>query len=120
MSQNHAATIEAYYTALAGKNVSALEKYLHPNVQFLGPFGRATGKEAVLGATTHFANLFKSLKIRTTFSSEDQAMIVYDVDFPEPVGLIRTAALMTFPGEIITKIEVFFDARPFEKMQTVK
>lgn len=120
MGQNHAATIETYYTTLAGKNISALGKYLHPDVQFLGPLGEEKGKEAVLQATTQFASLFKSLKIRTKFGSENQAMIVYDVDFPEPVGLTRTAALMTFQGDMIVKIELFFDARPFENMQPAK
>ncbi len=117
---SHAATIEAYYMAMAERNVSALEKYLHPDVQFIGPLAEMKGKEAVLQATTHFTNLFKSLKIRTKFGSADQAMIVYDVDFPEPIGMTRTAALMTFQGEMIVKIEVFFDARPFEKMQQAK
>lgn len=106
---------EAYYKALSEKKIDDLEKYLHPEVQFIGPLAESNGKEALLEATKRFAAFFKTLKIRSKFGSESQAMIVYEVDFPLPIGSLRSAALMTFQQELVTKIELFYDARPFEK-----
>jgi hypothetical protein len=45
-------------------------------------------------------------------------MLAYDVDLGEPTGMCRTAVLMTFDNGLITCIELFFDARPFEKSST--
>jgi hypothetical protein len=41
--------------------------------------------------------------------------LTYDVDFGEPIGICRTAELMTFEGSLIMRIELFYDARPFER-----
>jgi len=42
-------------------------------------------------------------------------MLVYDFVLKNPIGVIRTASLLAFAGESIRSIELFFDARPFEK-----
>jgi hypothetical protein len=42
-------------------------------------------------------------------------MVAYDVDFGEPIGICRSAVMMTFNDGLITRIELFYDARPFEK-----
>jgi hypothetical protein len=49
------------------------------------------------------------------FGSESQAMLTYDADFGEPIGICRTAVLMAFRDDLIERIELFYDARPFEK-----
>jgi len=73
------------------------------------------GKEAVLEAAKRFVTLIKSLRVRAKLGSDAAAMLVYDVDFGEPIGICRTAALMTFNDALIARIELFYDARPFEK-----
>jgi len=42
-------------------------------------------------------------------------MLAYDVDFGEPIGMCRTTVLMTFGDGLIPCIELFYDARLFEK-----
>jgi hypothetical protein len=42
-------------------------------------------------------------------------MLTYDMDFGEPIGVCRTAALLTFRDGLIARNELFFDARPFAK-----
>ena len=115
MNKDSIALAEKYYTALGEKNIAYLEKQLHPDVQFIGPLGEVKGKEAVLEHTKKFAAFFKSLKIRAKFGSQDQAMIVYDVDLPAPIGNIRTASLMNFQNELVIRIELFFDAASMMK-----
>src|SRR5690348_2761309 len=107
MNQNSMAIAEAYYTAMGEKNMAGVEKYLHSDVQFIGPLDEMTGKGPVLEAIRKFVAIFKTLKIRAKFGSENQAMIVYDVDFPAPIGNLPGASLVTFQEGLITKIELF-------------
>src|SRR5258705_308768 len=96
MSNNNVAIAEAYYTAMSEKNLAGMEKYLHPDVHFIGPLAELTGKKLVLEGANRFIALFNTLTIRTKFGSGDQAMLVNDLDFPAPIGKIPTAVLMTF------------------------
>jgi hypothetical protein len=114
MDTTSATIAKTYYTAVSKKNIENVEKYLHPNIQFISPLAELTGKEAFIEATKKYIAFFNTLKIRTVCGSTDQAMVVYDVDLPS-LGKLPTAVLMTFQEELITKIELFFDARRFEK-----
>lgn len=113
MGQSNIQIAEAYYKAMGEKNVEAVGKCLHPDVQFVAPLGKMSGKEAVLEGAKRFTTLFKSLKIRSKFGSGDQAMVVYDLECPAPIGVFSTAVLMAFREGLVVKIELFFDARPF-------
>lgn len=62
-----------------------------------------------------FFHCFNTLEIRAKFGSSDQAMLVYDLNCPTPVGMVPVAALITLKNDLIICIELFFDARPFEK-----
>jgi hypothetical protein len=115
MSEKNIATAKAYYLAVNNKNVSDVEKTLHPEVQLLSPLASIEGKESVLNAVKRFMTVFNKLTIRTACGSEDQVLLVYDLDCPEPIGHVRTAVLMNFKDDLIARIELFFDARPFEK-----
>ncbi len=109
------ALANAYYQAMGDKDMAGVAQHLHPDVHFIGPLAELVGKEAVLEAATRFATLIKSLTVRTGVGSEEQAMLAYDADFGEPIGTCRTAALVTFKDNLISRIELFYDARPFEK-----
>lgn len=73
------------------------------------------GKDAVLNVVKHFLAAFNKLTIRAQFGAEDQAMLVYDLDFPAPIEYVRGAALLTFKEGLIIRYELFYDARPFAK-----
>lgn len=100
----------AYYTALGEKNIETVKKYLHPDIQFIDPQEKIVGKEAVLQAAKGFTSIFKSLTIRTKFGSEDQAMIVYEVEIPGLAKKLQAASLLSFQDELISKIELFYDS----------
>ena len=109
---------EAYYKAMGEKNIAEVGKYLHPDVQFVAPLGKMSGKETMLEGAKKFMNVFKALTIRSKFAAADQAMVVYDLECPQPIGSFSTAVLMSFQEGLISKIELFFDARPFESKKT--
>ena len=101
----------AYYTALGKKDMEAVKKCLHPDIQFTDPQEKVVGREAVLKAAKGFTAIFKALTIRAKFGSEDQAMIVYDVDIPGLAKNLRAASLLSFQEGLISKIELIYDTR---------
>lgn len=106
---------EEYYKLIGDKDVEGIKRYLDPNVEFYSPLATLKGKEAVVGATSHFMNVFNSLKIRAKFGSKDQAMIVYDTDIPGVAKNFPGASLLTFRNNLIVRIELFHDASHFAK-----
>lgn len=100
-----------YYTALGKKDMEAVKKCLHPDVQFSDPQETVVGREEVLKAAKGFSAIFKTLMIRAKFGSEAQAMIVYDVEIPGLAKDLRAASLLSFQEGLISKIELIYDTR---------
>lgn len=115
MLEKNIAIAVAYYQAMNKKDLSAMEKYLHPEVRLIGPLADITGKDAVLDSVKHLIAFFNKLTIRAQFGAEDRVMLAYDINFPAPIGISRAAVLLTFQDDLIIRYELFFDARPFEK-----
>ena len=68
-------------------------------------------KEAVLKAAKGFTGIFKTLTIRAKFGSEDQAMIVYEVEIPGLTKKLHAASLLSFREGLISQIELFYDSK---------
>jgi len=110
----------AYYTALGKKNLEEVKRYLHPNIHFTDPQEQVIGKEAVLKAATGFSTIFKSLTIRAKFGSENEAVIIYDVEIPTFAKPLRAASHLSFQDGLISKIDLIYDTRCFmEKKEEV-
>lgn len=120
MENNSMARAHAYYTLVGEKDVEGIKQYLHPDVKFSSPLSSCQGKDAVVKATTGFMNTFKSLSIRAKFGSEDQAIIVYDVDIPGIAQDFSGVSLVTFDDGLIAKIELFFDASSFRASKAIQ
>lgn len=112
MSNQNLNTALAYYQAMNDKNLVEVAKYLHPEVTLLSPLAAIAGKDAALQAAKGFCALMKKISIRAQFSAQDQVMLAFDIDFPAPVGILRSAVLMTFKGGLIIRNEMFYDPRP--------
>lgn len=106
---------EKYYTAMGEKNIDKMGHYLHSEVEFKAPIRSLKGKESVLTAAKQLVAAFDSLNIRSKFSSGDQAVLIIDLDFPDPIGRLPTAALLQVEKDLIVKIELFFDPTPLIK-----
>ena len=107
---------EAYLKAWDNKDLEGIAKYLHPEVHFIGPMTETTGKEKLVQSAKRMFGLLKTLEVRSKFAFGDQAIFTYDFVCEDPIGVCRTAELMTFKDGLIGRIELFFDARPFEKL----
>lgn len=106
---------ETYYHQMLQKNFAAMEACLHPDVYFIGPLSQMQGKAAVVEAAKNLSQVLTDIEIRAKFSLDNQIMLAYDFIFPAPIGKLRAAVLMEFNNQLISKIELFFDGRPFEK-----
>jgi hypothetical protein len=113
MNENkNVAIAHAYYTAMAEKNSADVEKYLHPDVHLMGPYGQKVGKEIVFEAAQRFMHMFKDIKIYSQFGSQDQVALTYDLlEFNNSATSLRAASIMTFKDGLIIKNELFFDTR---------
>lgn len=110
----------AYYTALGRKNLEEVKRYLHPNIHFTDPQEQVIGKEAALKAATGFSAIFKSLTIQAKFGSENEAVIIYEVEIPNFAKPLRAASHLSFQDGLISKIDLIYDTRCFmEKKEEV-
>jgi hypothetical protein len=105
----------AYYTAMAEKNIVELEKYLDEDVVFTAPLASIVGKQLFLERVQEFFDYSATLTIRVVFGLQDQGMVVFSLDYPQPIGIVEAAALLNIQNGLITRIELFYDGRLFEK-----
>jgi hypothetical protein len=109
---------ESYYNAMLSKDFDKMASYLHDNVHFIGPLAEMHGKDAVVTAAKNFAGILQDIQIRSRFSSNHRIMFAYDMVVPAPIGKFRAAVLMEFTDRLISKIELFYDASPFQEKKS--
>lgn len=110
MSKNNGELARSYYEAMGRKDEKTIEGYLHPSVTFLSPLAQFGGKAAVFSWVRGFLPVFDSLTIRSVCANEGQAMLAYDIRFPNSASVVRGAALLDISENLISRIELFFDA----------
>ena len=115
MVKNNIDAALAYYKAMNERNFSQVETYFDPNIQFATPLAQLAGKEAVLGAIKGFMSVAKHVTIKEEFSAGDKVVLIYEVEFPAPIGMIPSVTHMTFHNGLITRIRLYYDARPFDE-----
>ncbi len=112
-NDSNLAIAETYYDEMLQKNFNAMKKCLHHDVHFISPLTEIHGQDAVVEAAKNLSKILINIKIRSKFDSGNQIMFAYDFLFPEPIGKLRAAVLMDFTNKLISKIELFYDGRPF-------
>ena len=115
MNETNITTAEAYYQGFNDNDIAAIGNCLDPAVQFIAPMGDLSGKDAVLEAAKRHLLILKNIKIREKFSSGDKVMLVYDLTFGSASAICPTAVLMQFKDKLITRLELYYDARQFVK-----
>ena len=114
MHKNNRDIAQAYYTAMADKNIDSVAQYLDDDVVFVAPLARVVGKQEFLERVKEFFAYSGALTIRTTLGSQDQAVVVFTSDYPAPIGSVDFAALLNIKDDLITSIELFYDGRVFD------
>ena len=106
---------QSYYNAMLAKDFDKMDSYLHKEVHFAGPLSEMCGKDAVISAAKHLSQVLQDIEIRSKFAVDNKIMFAYDFIFPHPINRLRAAVLMEFTKGLISKIELFFDSKPFIK-----
>ena len=117
-SDNNLKVAENYYNSMLAKDFDKMAGYLHNDVHFIGPLAEMHGKDAVVTAAKNFGGILQDIQIRSRFADGDQIMFAYDMVVPAPIGKFRAAVLMEFTDRLISKIELFYDASPFEEKKS--
>ncbi len=117
-ASDNLAIAESYYNAMLAKDFDKMAGYLHDNVHFIGPLAEMHGKDAVVGAAKNFCKILQDIQIRSRFAAGDQIMFAYDMAVPAPIGNFRAAVMMEFRDRLISKIELFYDASPFQEKKS--
>jgi len=105
---------ESYYKAMLAKDFEKMATYIHDNVHFIGPLAEMRGKDAMVLSAKNFGEMLQGIQIRSRFAYNNQIMFAYDMTLPPPIGKFRAAVLMEFTEGLISKVELFYDARLFE------
>lgn len=113
-NKNNVAIAETYYRQMLQRNFDAMADCLHPDVNLIGPLAEIYGKNSVVDSAKNLRKILNHIEIHSKFSSENQVMFAYDFIFDKPIGKLRAAVLMDFEDQLISKIELFFDGKPFE------
>ena len=108
---------EAYYQAMNEKDLAKVKGYLRPDAKLISPMAGETQSGSMLDAISRFMASLDRIKIRSKCSSGNQVMLAVDVDFPPPIGQLRSAVLMTFRGNLIASVELFHDTKPFAEQK---
>lgn len=104
---------ESYYHAMAAKDIAAISRLLDDQIEFKAPLTKTNGKEDFLKAAKGFMMAFEKLTIHASFEEGEKAVVVYDLVCHGEIGNVRSVALFSFEGELISRIELFYDPRPF-------
>jgi hypothetical protein len=107
---------EAYLNALDRKDISKITSLVDLNIRLKMPMGEFSNRNDFIMAIRRMLANSNGVHIIAKFASENQAMFIYEIYFNDPVGTVKTASLITVEGDKIKDIEVFFDARPFERV----
>lgn len=105
---------QEYLAAWKRKDADGIARLVHPDVHLKSPVADLRGRGAFQAMCEKILPQLDNVIVRAKFATETQAMLVYDFVLKEPIGVTRTANLMTFEGELIRSVELFFDARAFE------
>jgi hypothetical protein len=106
-------TAENYYKAMLENDFYRMSGYLHNDILFISPFATINNKDDIIISAKNMRKTLQDISIRSKFSANNQIMFAYDFTFSEPVGILRSAVLMEFNDNLISKIELFFDSKKF-------
>ena len=108
--------VQTYLNAWKHKDAEAMGRCVHAGLSFRGPMSESQGRDAFVEGSKRMFPLLREHWLRSILASSDQAMFTYDFVCAEPVGVCRTAEAVTVKDGLIGSVEIFFDARPFEKL----
>ena len=105
----------SHYDGIMSGDFKTIASNLHEDVQLISPLAEVKGRDVIVESAKTLHDILNNVEIRAKFCSGSQVMLAFDFFFKQEGFDLRSAVLMTFSKEKISKIELFYDGRPFEK-----
>ena len=102
-----------YIEAAGDKNYDAVREVLAPDVEFRGPFATMHGPAAFIAALKRMAPVWVRSTIRDVLADEDKTAVFYDFVTDTEAGNVPCIELLTFAGDRIKAVDLFFDRQAF-------
>ncbi len=115
--ETRASFCASYLDSWRRKDLNAIARHLHSEVDFVGPMVQMHGRDAFLRSTERILPLLERFEPRGSFLAGNKATFIYDFVCRSPIGVVRTAELVRFEDNLIRHVELFYDARPFDAAQ---
>jgi hypothetical protein len=109
---------EKYLKTWEHHDLDAMRQYLHPSLQFKEPLSEIMDRQSFLAFAEKNLSFVKKVKIQSRFESENEAVLIYDFVFVDPIGPQKTAAHFIFDEGKIRNIELFYDPRHLQNIMS--
>lgn len=107
-----------YQVTLEEPDVDEFEKFVAPNVHFVGPLQSSEGSDAYFEINRQLLPFHVETRMHAQFESGDQVCSIYDMDVRTPAGDIVTLKMadwMTVTDDKISAQTIYYDPREFAK-----
>jgi hypothetical protein len=109
-------TLAAGYVEAAGcHDYDAVLRYLADGISFRGPLSASTGTADFIAGLKRMAPIWVRNDVREVLVNGHRACVIYDFVTNTPVGTLTCAEVLSFDGDRITSVELFFDAAQLQK-----
>ena len=102
-----------YIEAVGNKEYDAVAELLTPEVSFKGPFMALNSANTFIGSLRRMGPIWERNEVRAAFADGDRACVIYDFVTNTDAGSIPCIELLTFSGERIQSVQLFFDRAAF-------
>lgn len=102
-----------YLEAVGAKDYGAVAQALTTDLAFKGPFMRSHSSDAFIESLKRMAPIWGGNRIREVFAEGDRACVIYDFVSTTQAGSMPCIELLTFDGDRIRSVELFFDRAQF-------
>jgi hypothetical protein len=107
--------VTAYIQAAGSHNYDAVSGYVAENVSFKGPLSESTGAANFIAGLKRMAPIWLRNEVRHVFVNGDRVCVIYDFVTNMPLGALPCAEVLSFDGDRIANVELFFDPSQLPK-----
>lgn len=113
MTENLRRIATAYIEAAGSGEYDRLPALLDAEMEFRGPYVTLHGAAQYIGALQRIAGVRVRHELRKAFVDGDDVCVIYDFVTDTPAGAVPFVEWLTFEGERIRSIRLFFDREQF-------
>lgn len=103
------AVVQEYHRAWTSRDFASAKRYLSPTLETDVPINTYSGPGEWIEAVERTRNMADGVELLSELSNDGEALLLYDMRFPPPLGKLRVAEHFSVSGERITRIRHVHD-----------